>query len=115
MRGQGIDAGAVIDTIAVHVGVMPGALAHRAYAGHDARGDFRSNAHFAAVVEDAHHIPIFDTSLLCIHRVKPHLLATGGLEHIYVAVTGVGTGFKVETEQLQREFAALGRVPAFKG
>ena len=79
MRRESIDTGAAIDAIAVHIGVMPGALAHRRYAGHDARGHLSRNAQFAAGVEYAHHIAIFNPALLGIQRVKPYLLAAGGL------------------------------------
>ncbi len=54
------------------------------------RGDFRGNAHFAAVVKHAHHIAVLNTALCRINRIEPHLLTTGGFQHIHVAVAGVG-------------------------
>ncbi len=38
---RSINAGATIDAVTVHAGVMPCSLAHGRYAGHDTRHDFR--------------------------------------------------------------------------
>lgn len=79
LGGQGINAGAAIDAITVHVSVMPCSLAHGRNAGHDTRRDFRRNTQFAARVEDAHQIAVFNSTLPGIKRIDPHLLAAGGL------------------------------------
>ena len=60
----------MVDFIARHIGLVPGSLAHGTYAGHDARGHLSRNAQFAAGVEYAHHIAIFNPALLGIQRFK---------------------------------------------
>lgn len=62
MGRQCVDAGAVVDTIAIHIGVMPGALAHGTHAGHDARRDFRFNSHLTAIVKHAHRIAVLNAA-----------------------------------------------------
>ncbi len=115
MGRQRVDAGAVVDTIATHIGIVPGALAHGAHAGHDARRHFRFNSHLAAAIKDAHRIAVLNAAFFGIDRIKPHLLAAGRFQHVDVTVARVGTGFEVEPEKLQRELRALGCIPAVKG
>lgn len=115
MGRQRVDAGAVVDTIATHIGIVPGPLAHGAHAGHDARRDLRFNSYLAAAIKDAHRIAVLDAAFFSIDRIKPHLLATGRFQHVDVTVARVGTGFEVEAKQLQRELRAIGCVPAVKG
>lgn len=105
----------MVDTIATHIGVVPGPLAHGADAGHDARRHFRFNSYLAAVVKDPHRIAVLNAAFFGIDRIKPDLLAAGGFQHVYITVARVGTGLKVEAKQLQREPRALGRVPAVEG
>lgn len=45
--GQGIHAGAMVDPISGHIGVVPGALAHRRDPRHDAWRHFRRKTDFA--------------------------------------------------------------------
>ena len=86
MGRQRVDAGAVVDTIATHIGIVPGTLAHGAHAGHDAWRDFRFSSHLAAIVKYAHRIAVLDAAFCSIDRIKPHLLATGRFQHVDVTV-----------------------------
>lgn len=108
MGRQCVDAGAVVDTIAIHIGVMPGALAHGTHAGHDARRDFRFNSHLTAIVKHAHRIAVLNAAFFGIERIKPDLLAAGRCQHVNVTVARVGTGFEMEAKQLQRILRARG-------
>ena len=90
MGRQGVDAGAVVDTIAIHIGVMPGALAHGTHAGHDARRDFRFNSHLTAIVKHAHRIAVLNAAFFGIERIKPDLLAAGRFQHVNVTVAREG-------------------------
>ncbi|CAH3680333.1 hypothetical protein L383_01235 [Enterobacter sp. MGH 37] len=108
MGRQCVDAGAVVDTIAIHIGVMPGALAHGTHAGHDARRDFRFNSHLTAIVKHAHRIAVLNAPFFGIERIKPDLLAAGRFQHVNVTVARVGTGFEMEAKQLQRILRARG-------
>lgn len=98
VRGQGVHAGTVVNAVTLHIGLMPRPLAHGADARHDPRGHFGGNAHFAAGVEDPHHVAVFNAAFLRINRVEPHFLAAGGLQHVHIAVAGVGAGFVVKAE-----------------
>lgn len=91
MGRQRVNAGAVVNTIPFHAGVVPGSLTHSADAGHNTRRDLCRDTHFTACVKDADHIAVGDPALLRIDRVQPHFLATGGLQHVNVAVGGMGT------------------------
>lgn len=96
----------MVNTIAPHIGIMPGPLTHGAYAGHDARRHFRFNSHLAAMIKDAHRIAVLNAAFFGIDRINPDLLATGRFQHVDVAVARVGTRFEVEAKQLQRELRA---------
>lgn len=50
--GQGIHAGAMVDPISGHIGVVPGALAHRRDPRHDAWRHFRRKTDFAALIKN---------------------------------------------------------------
>ena len=69
MRGQRVDAGTVVNPVAVHLGVVPGALAHCGHARHNARRDFRRNSQLTAAVKHAHHVAVLDPAFLRIQRV----------------------------------------------
>ena len=69
VRRQRIDTRAAIDTIAVHIGIMPGPLAHRRHAGHDARGHLGRDPQLAAGVEYAHHIAVLDPAFFGVQRI----------------------------------------------
>ena len=114
MGRQGVDAGAGVDTIAIHIGVMPGALAHGTHAGHDARRDFRFNSHLTAIVKHAHRIAVLNAAFFGIERIKSDLLAAGRFQHVNVTVARVGTGFEMEAKQLQRILRARGGIPTVK-
>ena len=114
LSGQGVDAGAMVNLIAGHIGIVPCALAHCAYAGQDPRGHFRRDAQFTAIVKDPHHIAICNPPFLGIDRVYPHFLTAGRLENIDIAVAGVRTGFVVEAKHLQWERTAFWVIPSFK-
>ncbi|VFT76414.1 Uncharacterised protein [Klebsiella aerogenes] len=58
--GQRIHAGAMVDPVSGHIRVVPGALAHRRHARHDAWRHFRRKTDFAALIKDAHHIAVFN-------------------------------------------------------
>lgn len=72
MGRQRVDAGAVVDTIATHIGIVPGPLAHGAHAGHDARRDLRFNSYLAAAIKDAHRIAVLDAAFFSIDRIISH-------------------------------------------
>lgn len=93
----------MINFIASHIGIVPCALTHCAYAGQDPRRHFGRDTHFTTIVKDPHHIAVSDSPLLGIDGVDPYFLAAGCLENINIPVAGVGAGFVVETKQLQRE------------
>ena len=59
-------------------------------------------------------IAVVNAALAGIHRVDPHLLPTGGLQHIDVAVGRVDARFIVEAGQLQREFRCQRIVVVFE-
>ena len=69
MRRQRIDAGTVIDSVSVHLGIVPGSLAHCGHARHNARRDFCRNTQFTTAVEYAHHVTVADPTFLRIQRV----------------------------------------------
>lgn len=114
LGGQGIHAGAMVNPVAGHIGVVPRALAHRRHARHDARRHFRRQPDFAALVEHPHQIAVINPAFFCVKRVDPHFLTAGGLKHIHVAVAGMGARLIVESKQLQRILTAQRIVPAFK-
>ena len=97
---QSVDAGAMINLIASHIGIMPCTLAHGAYAGQDPWRHFCRNTHFTTIVKDPYHIAICNSPFLGIDGIYPDFLTTGCLENINIAVAGVRTGFVVETKQL---------------
>lgn len=99
---QRIDAGAVVNLIASHIGIVPCTLAHCAYSGQNSWRDFCRDTQFTAIVKDSHHIAICNPPFLGIDGIYPYFLTTGRLENIDIAVTGVGAGFVVETKHLQR-------------
>ncbi|MNV90503.1 hypothetical protein D3C71_1848980 [compost metagenome] len=70
--------------------------------------------YFTTIVEDANAVTVGDAAFFRIHRVHPHLLATGRFQHVDVAVGGVNAGFVVETGQLQRVFRRQRIVIIFK-
>lgn len=78
--GQGIHAGAMVDPISGHIGVVPGALAHRRDPRHDAWRHFRRKTDFAcgAVIISAWWEPLdklsenrlgegFERNLMILH------------------------------------------------
>ena len=77
--------------------------------------DLGGQAGFAAFVEDAYQIPVFDATCGGIKRVDPHFLAGCGLQVFHIAVGRMGAGLVVEAEKLERELLAQGIVPAFEG
>ncbi len=77
--GQGIHAGAMVDPISGHIGVVPGALAHRRDPRHDAWRHFRRKTDFAALIKNAHHIAVFNPAFFRVKRIDPYFLATGRL------------------------------------
>lgn len=75
MGGEGIHAGAVVDAIASHIGIVPCSLTHRRYPRHNTRRNFCRNTQFAALIKDAHHVAVFNPTFFGIDGVKPHFLA----------------------------------------
>ncbi|CAH0278574.1 hypothetical protein SRABI106_03225 [Rahnella aquatilis] len=94
---------------------MPCALPHSHNAGYDARGDFCRYTHFTAVIKDFHFVTVFNSTGFGIDRVNPDFLPAGRLQNIDIAVCGMGAGFVVEAEHLQRKLATFRILPAFKG
>ncbi len=94
LGGQYVDTARPINTL--RIGAVPRPLTQSDNPRHHARSDFGINLYFTTAIEDPHHIAIADPSPFSIHRVNPHLLKTGGFQHIYVTVGGVGSGLVVE-------------------
>ena len=98
LGGQHVNAARLIHTRGVRV--IPGPFPQRDHARHHAWGHLRFDMHFPTVVEDANAIAVGNAALAGIDRVNPHLLPTGGLQYINVAVGRVDARFIVETGQL---------------
>ncbi len=98
LGGQHVDAARLIHTRGVRV--VPGPFPQRDDARHHARRHLRFDMHFTPIVEDANTIAVGNAALAGIDRVNPHLLPTGGLQHIDVAVGRVDARFIVEAGEL---------------
>lgn len=101
LGGEHVDTPRLIHAACVRV--IPGALTQRDNARHHTRRHFGFDMHLTAGVENTNSVAVGDTSRLRIKRINPHLLATGRLQHVYVAVGRVHARFIVEAGQLQRE------------
>lgn len=71
VRGQGVDAAALVDLVAVHVGIMPEALWHGYYAWNNSIRHVSLNLDFARWTLDANLVPIVDAAWLRIERIDP--------------------------------------------
>ncbi|MNP35413.1 hypothetical protein D3C76_1287440 [compost metagenome] len=104
----------MVDTVTAHIGLMPGSLPHRDNARHDPRRHFGFDTHFATPIKYPHLVAADNAARLGVQWVDPHLLTTGRLQHIDVAVGRVGTGLVMEAKHLQWVSVAQRIVPTFK-
>lgn len=104
----------MIDLVAKHIRLEPGALPDGGNARQNARRDFCRDQHLPVIVKYAHRVALFDVARFRVNGVNPDLLRARLLQHINIAVAGVGAGFIVKAGQLQRIGYSDGIVPAIK-
>ena len=103
MRRQRVDAAALVNAIAVHVGVVPCALRDAHRAGNHARRDFRQDLDFAERVLHADLVALLDAALFSVGGVDPRLLRVHFLEQLDAAPRGVRATAIVEAAAAQGE------------
>lgn len=105
MARERIDARTHVDRLAVFLdGLVPGALRHGTYAGHDALGDMGGHFDAAAVVKDMHLVAIGNVEDLGVKFVDQHLIRMDFAQPRQIVEGRVRTAVTVVPEALQRIF-----------
>ena len=104
VRGERIDASALIDPVAVHIGIMPSTLRDHDAARNNTTRHERLDTDLAGRALHCKGVTIGDTARLRISRIDPERLRCDLLELFNESIRGMCTALVVKTTALQRIF-----------
>ena len=102
VRGEHVDAAALIDPI--RVWVPPGSLRDIHHARQDAPGQAGMDDQLAAIIPDTYQVAIPDTPGGCIQGVDEDALGESLLQPVIIGMRGMHPGQAVMPDGLQRIF-----------